>query len=212
MRTFARARSGFTLIEMLLAIGIFILLVGAVYSVVSVAVTSSSQLAEDQVEARRLGAFQDFLRRGFLNLPAESDVSLRARAQGPIGAGLELVIKPVAGAFDLGPVGGLGGGVVLSVVTEGQNKGRFSIAHFPARMDRDELKRYLESATWVSLLDNVDQIRWRFWDKNLNQFVETWDKGRERPEMIEFTFAAAGESPTVCLFRLPTLGQSAPAP
>ncbi len=206
----AGKKSGFTLIEMLLAIAIFILLVGAVYTVVSVALSASANLGDQQMEARRIGAFQDFLRRGFVNLPAEAEISLRARSRGALGKGMELLIRPAAGAFEVGPSSGQGSGVVLGTMADKKGNTQFSIARFPARLDQDALTQYLDNALWVPVLDKIDSLRWRFWDKNLNQFVETWDKGQEHPEMIELTFAIVGEPPLTCIFRLPSLGQSAP--
>lgn len=212
MRRFTQRAGGFTLIEMLLAIAIFILLASAVYIVVSVAISATTTLGNDQIEARRLGAFQDFLRRGFTNLPVEAEISLRARSRGSLGQGMELVIKPAAGAFEVGSSSGQGSGVVLGTMPDGQGKSRFSLARFPAKMDQDELNKYLETVPWLPMLEDVDKVKWRFWDKNLQRFEETWDRGREHPEMIEFTFAVRGEPPLTCLFRLPTLAAPGPRP
>jgi general secretion pathway protein J len=209
-RTYLK-RAGFTLVEMLLAIAIFVLLVGAVYTVVSVAVTASSNLGEEQMEARKLGAFQDFLRRGFVNLPVEAEISLRARSRGSLGKGMELVIRPAAGAFEVGPASGQGSGVVLGTISDKEGT-QFSVARFPARLDQDALTQYLDKALWMPILSKVDSLRWRFWDKNLNQFVETWDKGQEHPEMIELTMGVGGEPPFTSIFRLPALSQTSLRP
>lgn len=206
MKRFRAYAGGFTLIEMLLAIAIFILLAGGVYIVISVSVSAATTLGDDQIEARRMGAFQDFLRRGFRNLPAEAEITLRARTKGPLGQGLELVIRPAAGAFEVGTASGsLGGGVVLAVLPDGKGKSRFSIARFPSKLSEDERNKYLADATWLPMLEDVDTVRWRFWDKNLLRFEETWDRGAEHPELIELTFGVRGEPPQTCLFRLPTL-------
>jgi len=211
MRRATHRAGGFTLVEMLLAIAIFVLLVGAVYTVVSVAMSASANVATLQMDARKVGAFQDFLRRGFVNLPTEAEISLRARSRGSLGKGMELVIRPAAGAFEVGPSSGQGSGVVLGTITRDGNT-QFSIARFPGRLDQDALTQYLDSAPWLAVLDHIDSLRWRFWDKNLNQFVETWDKGQEHPEMIELTFAVGGEAPITSIFRLPALGQTAARP
>lgn len=205
MRRFIPEKGGFTLIEMLLAIAIFILLAGAVYIAVSVSVSATTTLGNDQIEARRLGAFQDFLRRGFINLPAEAEITLRSRNRGALGQGLELIIRPAAGAFEVGTSGGMGSGVILGTMPDGRGKSQFSLARFPGRMDQDEMTKYLENAAWLPMLEQVDQVKWRFWDKNLQRFEETWERGREHPELIELSLAIQGEPPLVWLFRLPTL-------
>jgi prepilin-type N-terminal cleavage/methylation domain-containing protein len=212
MKRVTRVPAGFTLIEMLLAIGIFVFLVSGVYVVVSVAVSASTALGSDQIESRRISAFQNFLRRGFLNLPAEAEITLGARSRSSLGDGLELVIHPSAGAFDISSASGEGSGVVFGTMPDGKGKYRFSMARFPARMGQDEMTKYLETAPWLPMLEQVESIRWRFWDKNLNRFVETWDQGHTHPELIEFSFTTTGEPPITCLFRLPSLSPSTNQP
>lgn len=203
-----RRAGGFTLIEVILAISIFVLMAGGIYLAVSTSVRASAELANAQMDARKLSAFVRFLREGFSNLPIEAEFVLRTRDQGHRGRSVELLIPRAAGAFETGALESFGSGVVLAALPDGKGKSRFSLMRFSDKLSEKDRDRFLEEAEWLPVLDDVELVRWRFWDPNLNQYVETWQSGRQRPELIELTIQVMGDPELVCLFRLPKLTQA----
>ncbi|MFZ4681533.1 MAG: prepilin-type N-terminal cleavage/methylation domain-containing protein [Terrimicrobiaceae bacterium] len=197
---------GFSLFEIILAAAIFVLLAGGVYFAVSTSVLAASELGREQMDARKLGALADFLRRGFQNLPAQAGISLRAKEK-EAGNSVQLIIARAAGAFAAGAMTAQGTGVVLATEPDGRGSSSFRVTRFPGRLNGDERDRYLETASWLPLLDEVQSLRWRFFDRNSKRFLETWDNEGERPEMVELTFATVGTPSQTLLFRLPRLGE-----
>lgn len=205
------ASRGFTLFEVILASVIFVVLAGGVYFTVSTAISAASEAGQTQLEARKTAAFVTFLRDGFLNLPANAEISVDARSRGSQGHSVELVIKHALGAFATGPLGDGGGNVVLATIPNGKGLSSFSLARFPEKIGDGERARFLDQADWLPVLENIQYVRWRFWDSTTNRLVETWERGAEHPKLVELTFKIAGEPESTCLFWLPPLIQSAAA-
>lgn len=201
------SRKGFTLVEIILATSIFAFLAGAIYFSVSTSVSAANDLGHEQIETRKGSAFVRFLRKGFANLPSEAEISLGARQIGARGDAVDFVIRRAPGAFATGALESLGGGVVLSTVPDGRGKSRFSITRFPDKLGESELSRHMENALWLPILENIETLRWRFWDAKLGQFVELWERPAEHPALIELTYQCAGEQSRTCLFHLPKLSR-----
>lgn len=206
-----RRKRGFTLFEVMIAMGILVFLVGGIYFSVSTAVSSSIQLATVQMEARQQNAFVRFLREGFLNLPAGAKIFLRTRDLGQRGRAVELLIERASGAFETGVLEAQGSGVVLAVIPDGKGAGHFSIQRFVSGLGENDRDRNLESGSWLRILEGITTVRWRFWDKREQRFVETWENPDERPAFVELTYAVGGEPETTSVFHLPAIAMAAPA-
>jgi hypothetical protein len=204
-----RRTEAFTLFEVMLALGVVVFLVGGVYFAVSAAVSSSIQLASVQMDARQQNAFVRFLREGFLNLPPGAKIFLRTRDHGPRGRAVELLIERASGAFETGVLESQGSGMALSVIPDGKGSGHFSLQRFVSGLGEKDRDRNLEAGSWLRILENVHTVRWRFWDKQDQKFVETWDRPEERPVFVELTYSLAGDPETTCVFCLPPLAVAA---
>lgn len=196
---------GFTLFEMILAATIFVILAGGIYFSISTSVSAANELGLEQVESRKNGSFARFIRSGFLNLPVEAEISVGTRNAGPQGNTVDLIIRRAPGAFTTGALDALGGGLALSALPDRKGKSTLSITRFPERLDEGELGKYLETALWLPLLENVETLRWRFWDENLSDWTELWERKDSHPQLIELTLIRAGEPEQVSVFRIPQL-------
>lgn len=204
MRTLPRKPAGFTLVEVMLAIAIFVFLVGGVYLTVSTSVQAGAALGDHQITQRGYDALETFLRDGFRNLPAEADMELRSRDEGRLGRSVQLIIRHATGGFGADVLDALGSNVVVAVQPDGKGKARFCLMKFSDRLSEDELTRVLGGGGWLPLMDGVETVRWRFHDPNINEFSEIWERGRGRPDLIELTYTAAGEE-RVSMFRIPAI-------
>lgn len=198
-------KRGFTLFEVILAAAIFAILVGGVYFSVSTSVSAAGQLGIRQIDARQSSAFVRFLRGGFLNLPVEAEIEVGARSSGSHGHAVDLVIRRAPGAFSTGAMDALGGGVVLSAVPDGRGKSTLSLTRFAEKLTPGDLPRYLETARWLPLLENVESVKWRFWDASQQAWLELWERKDLHPELVELALQRAGEPEQVSVFRLPKL-------
>lgn len=193
---------GFTLFEVILASAIFVLLAGGIYFAVSTSVAAADELAREQMDARKLGAFADFLRDGFLNLPPEARIFLRADGDG----GVQLIVTKAAGAFVVASMAARGAGVILGAGPDGKGGGDFRLARFPGRSDDAVRRGDSGGVEWLPLLDGVKSVRWRFFDRFAQRYVETWENAAQRPELVELTLGLAGATPRTFLFQSPRLG------
>lgn len=200
-----KRKRGFTLVEMVLALTIFALLAGAVFSSVQAVTSASVVLGEEQVRARRLDAFLGWCRRGFRNLPARAEVVLRTRETGSAGLAVDLLIRRAPGAFALGEFDALGPDMVLSALPDGRGGATLSVARFPGSWRIEEISENLRPEDWVPLLRDVRLLRWTFWDPGQEEFVEQWPEGRPRPELIRLQMTLQTGEEYDAVFRPPRL-------
>ncbi len=198
MRTPRRSSRGFTLFEIILASTIFVLLAGGVYFSVASCVSAMDAVAREQMDARRIGAMADFVRNGFLNLPAVARVSVEA-GRSEAGESVRLVVTQAGGAFATGQQGG---GVILATRPDGRGGSDIQIARFPDRLSADERRKNLEAFDWLPLCEGVGTLRWRFYDGISGRFLETWDNPGAQPELVELSLTIEGEAHSF-LFRVP---------
>lgn len=200
-----RGLRGFTLVEMILALGIFVLLAGAIFASVQAVTTASAVLGEEQVRARRLDAFLSWCRQGFRNLPARAEVLLRTRDTGAAGLAVDLLIRRAPGAFSLGEFDAQGPDLVLSALPDGRGGATLSVARYPGSWNLNEITQNLREEDWVPLLRDIRLLRWTFWDAVQEQFVEQWPEGRPRPELMRLELTLQTGEEYVAVFRLPPL-------
>ncbi|MCS7009718.1 MAG: type II secretion system GspH family protein, partial [Chthoniobacterales bacterium] len=93
---------GFTLVEIIVALGVFAMLAGAIFLSVEAVTRASGVLTIEQTRAREIDAFLQWCRRGFRMLNARSEIFLQTREQGATGYAVDLIIRKSPGAFSLG--------------------------------------------------------------------------------------------------------------
>ncbi|MCW0220576.1 MAG: type II secretion system GspH family protein, partial [Prosthecobacter sp.] len=74
--------SAFTLLEMLVAMSLFLMLMGGIFAVASGSMEMSSDLTLIQERSLIRQNFINFLRRSFRNLPGDAEVRLTVQARG----------------------------------------------------------------------------------------------------------------------------------
>lgn len=207
----AATRRGFTLLEVLMAMGIFFLLAGGIFAVVSATNRVTNDVVQVQLETKRFDAFQRFLRTFFTNLPAGATLDLRVRNwPGGLGSGVELLISPappilptVDGADD-------NLGVAIGGVPDGAGFLRVSLARFSTEEGEAERDRQLDQAEWVPLIGDIRRIRWRFAAPNDTAMSETWDAALGRPGLAELSVESSDGTVTVLAFWIPQVFDAPP--
>lgn len=211
MRTRLHAIRGFTMIEMVVVLVIFVLLAGGIYTVVNSAIGASAVLSEENLRSQRLNAFVSLLRRTFHNLPATAQITGGVRGD---GSGVpEIVLRDAPGVFAWGSGGPAAGTVMLSAVPRLGGGVQFSLLSLPSSLGEQERREAVRDGKWLRLLPDLREARWRFYDESQQDWRDDWPEGMGRPPLVELTFKALGEeTPRTYVFWLPPVKEQQTAP
>ncbi len=208
------SRRGFTLLEVVLSMGILALLAGSIYAISNSAITASRTTMEQQLTLRRVDAFLRVTRDALLNLPAQATVSLEV-ARG-IGGDPEprLTLGNVQGLFGVPSLGG--GSLVLAARPRADGTRTMTMLRIPPKASERELTTAL-AAPGTPLLPGVRKPRWSFLSGD--SWKEEWPVGSPRPALVRLQFEISGiPDPVEAMFFLPPLSSppsgesSSPAP
>jgi len=203
MMIYRRKIEGFTLFEMVVVMAIFVLLAFGIYNTVGMAMRATAILTEDTLQSRRLDAFVSLLRRTLYNLPASAQLSGGVHGEGGEGGG-ELVLRDAPGVFAWGS-GGTSAGTVVLAARQRLGGGReISLLHLSGSLSETERREALEGGDWLRLMPDLREAQWRFYDPVLDDWVDEWADGRERPPLVELDMELLGEDiPHKYVFWLP---------
>ena len=201
---------GFTLLEVLLSVAIFLLLAGGIFTAVSVTMTASGEITLARLESERLDALQRFLRTLFSNLPGPAQIELRVRPGAGRGNVVELLLAPTPDFVNFSRHAEESGGIVLSALPD--ESGRFTLAfkNFGAELSPQDRDRQLSGPGWIALLPGIREVRWRFSSSNDKGFQETWDAANGRPALAELDLRLADGSRRTFQCLIPHVQPQAP--
>ncbi len=194
---------GFTLVEVLVAIAIFILLAGGIFSAVSVTTTASAEVSTSQLETARMDAFQTFLRTLFLNLPAESVMEVRIRQEAGRGDVVELLMWPAPEIADFGSGERPSDGLAVAAQPDGNGNFTISLTNFDASEEPARRDAELIDSNWLPILPDIRTLRWRFGQQNGTPLVEEWGEPNGRPAMVDLELTRLDGSVMPLAFWLP---------
>lgn len=192
-------RGGFTLLEVVLSMGILALLAGSIYAISNSAITASRTTMEGQLAVRRVDAFLRVTRDALLNLPAQATVSLEV-ARGPGGdPEPRLKLGNVQGVFGVPSLGG--GSLVLAARPRADGSRTISMLRIPAKAGEKEIATALASPG-TPLLPGVRKPRWSFMLGDA--WKEEWPAGSPRPSLVKLQFEINGlPDPVEAIFFVP---------
>jgi type II secretory pathway pseudopilin PulG len=193
----------FTLFEVLIAIAIFMLLAGGIFATVQAAFSSSAQIAGSQLDAERLDAFTQLVRRLFVSLPADAKVEMRIRKQADRGDVVEVLAWPAPNFLHFGAESG--DGLALSAQPDGRGGYRMALGWFSSKDGPDERDRKLERATFLTLLPGVKEVRWKFAPQRSALLDDKWPAGSGRPGLAELTLVLPPDRAVTSDFWVPPL-------
>ena len=178
-------KEGFTLLEVILSMGIMALLAASVYAITSSSITAARLSMDQQLVLRRLDAFLRVTRSAFLNLPGKGTVSLQM-AKGSGGeAEPQLVLGKVQGLFGIPSLGG--GSLVLTARARSDGTRTIMMLRIPANSTDRELEAAM-NAPGVPLLPKVRKPRWSFLaganGDGTPAWKEEWPSGSPRPLLV----------------------------
>ena len=195
---------GFTLLEMMITLGVFILLIAAVFGLMTGVLQGTNTLQDTQNRREQTTALYAYLKHRLTTMPAHYTVTSYQRGSGD----------------GLTQNGVIYGNVnqASAVDAKVQDNGYFTIrvatysvdtaANTPqdARQVMQELVTTDDpSLVWRPLMTDVKTLDWKFQDFNDTDWVEIWSS-TTKPNLIEFTLQAAAETQPVAMdFWLPAI-------
>ena len=173
------SRRGFTLLEVILSMGILALLAASIYAITSSSIGASRTAMEQQLTLRRLDAFLRITRSAFLNLPSQGTVSLEmGRGKGGEPEA-RLILGKAQGLFGMPSLGG--GSLVLAAKPRPDGTRTISMIRVSSNLGDNELEKVL-SSPGTPLLPKVRKPRWSFFQEGV--WKEEWPKGNPRPTLV----------------------------
>lgn len=204
MKRSMRDIKGFTLLEVLLSLAIFLLLAGGIFAAVSVSTRVSTDLTVARLDGERLDAMQGFLRRMFSNVPGTARFELRVRQHERGESGVELLVGG-APEFTCFSQALPSGGVAISAQPDARGAYRFSLANYDDTASEVERDRQLRQADWIGMLPDVKAVRWRFASNEGRGWRETWKPGDGRPGLAELEITLSSGDKALWQFFIPAV-------
>ena len=201
-----RKRGAFTLLEVVLSMGILALLAASVYAIVNSSIGASRAAMDEQLTLRRLDAFLRVTRDAFLNLPATGTVTLESGKSRGGDAEQRLILGRAQGLFGLPSLAG--GSLVLSSRPKADGTRTITLLRIPANASDREREQAL-AAPGIPLLPKVRKPRWSFFQEG--NWKEEWPAGNPRPSLVRLQMEVEELPDGVeAIFYLPTLTTQQP--
>lgn len=182
-------KAGFTLVEMIITMAIFILLSASVFGIVTGVLQTTSALQDNQTRKDQAVALTAFLQRKLGRLAAPDKLTSYQR-----GTGDGLVQNGIVFGND---------DVVTVLDAKVQNNGyyTFRLAVLHGTTGNEDLLSKMTilvtqddpSLAWTTLMRDVQHIDWQFQDLNQPQWLDIWQNSAVRPVLVELSFQQAGD-------------------
>ena len=193
--------SGYLLLEVLLALAVLSVVVVMVFQIIQTTLRVTSSINFLETQQQKVDGICELLRRNFVSLPQTCLFQTRKGNQS-----MELVFRYAPFNFSWLKTGAQFGNVVIA--SRPQPDGRFALSVL--QESGNALESYVEAGTerkgdWISLVNDVDQLSWRFYDTLAAKWVSEWPDTARKPNLVEITFKLSGRNHTErCVFRWPT--------
>jgi prepilin-type N-terminal cleavage/methylation domain-containing protein len=199
-----RRRRGFTLLEMMITLAIFLILAAAVFGLMTGVLQSASTLQDDQARGDQLSSLYAFIKTKLTEMPARSTITsyLRGDGEGLVQNGIIFGNTNLATAID------------AKVQPNGYYALRLTSFTTSAASDQPQDARQVlaqsvtaddPTLTWTLLIADVKTLDWKFQDLALVQWDDSWNS-TTTPNLVEFTMQGAGDlQPTTMDFWVPKI-------
>jgi prepilin-type N-terminal cleavage/methylation domain-containing protein len=204
--------NGFTLLEMMITLAIFILLTAAVFGIMTGVLQSSSSLQDNQNRRDQMTALNAFLKKRLGEMPALSALTSYQRGDGEGLAQNGIVFGTAGMATAIDAKIQANGYYTLrtAVLTGDASPGQLQDARqaLQAIVTGDE-----QSITWIPLLHDVKSLDWKFQDFGTGQWADLWNSSAAKPNLVEFSLQMAGDlQPATMDFWLPKIDPPSTTP
>jgi prepilin-type N-terminal cleavage/methylation domain-containing protein len=187
------ARSGFTLLEVVLALALLALLVSAIYAIVQGAMGATITVTREENRNREVEGYIDLLRRSLRTLPGEGTITYEIVEL----LGKKIPKLTVDGGSFIFPGGSLAGMYSAMILTAREQVGGLWTLGLERELTDEEKKERTsledDPRAFLPLVSDVTTFQWRFYDTRTQQWREEWTERSTRPGAIELNIVLAGE-------------------
>jgi len=197
-----RLKGGFTLLELILALGIFAIIAVGIFGVLDASMRTTQELYDAQRVTRQIGAFAELCRTTFSTLPATASFRVPPSEE---AEGQEVVFSDAPSIFAWGGNPLNYGTTTLAVRPQEDGHFNLSISRsdfappkeegvFSEPSDSDpSLEPDDQGRYWLMLVADLEWARWRFFDPRLKEWVESWVQDT-RPPLVELSLLLPGDT------------------
>lgn len=187
-----KTRAGFTLLELVLAIGILGLLMGTIFRLASGTIQATSAVIDRQNEEITLDAFFSLMKRHFEGLPGNCEMKLRSEE---VGTGIytsEMTFQNTPTAFNWGGVAISAEATVIAI--ERGEGGLFNIVlHYYDEQilddEEDSAERDVDPVASITLISGLGYVDWQVLDGRTMEWAYEWDLAGRLPMQVELRMA-----------------------
>jgi len=205
-----RARGGFTLLEVMLAVAIIGFTTVGIFRFVQSTVRAVAVSVEDTEEQLRVDRLVALVQEEFYSLPARGQTNIQGESIKLNGADFDsiewrsrggpgLMTTAVSGEYR----------VKLRIQPVEKNSNKYEIGYWrrPALLETESglvAGGSDKDATWVPLLQRVSAMRIRYWDSRLGQLLDSWRDPTARPAFVILSITREGDDvPYEAVLRIP---------
>jgi prepilin-type N-terminal cleavage/methylation domain-containing protein len=205
-------RRAFTLIEMVVALSIFVLLIGGIFAIANGTLELSSDLTYAQERALMRQNLIDFLRKSFRTLPGDASIELKVQS---VGSTYMPSLAIYSGGTSFSPGPAISPEASIEVYTEERPGGYLRVGLRGLDADQTLAARQGKSVkstdktAELPLLDNVSRFEWRFYEPRSNQWMNYWKEQQGRPLFAELSLALDDAQEVRAVFWIPPVVRGA---
>jgi type II secretory pathway component PulJ len=196
----ARYRSGYLLLEVLLALAVLSISVVMIFKIIQTTLKVTSDIHFLQAQQRKADGIFELLRRNFNSMPGTCTFQTRT-----VNSSLELIFRNAPFNFSWVAAGEKIGTVVIA--GRPQADGRLALSVL--QESGNALDSYVDGgagkkAVWFPVMSDAERISWRFFDQTAGKWATDWPDAGMKPKLVELTFKLAGVNHTDrCVFQWP---------
>ena len=186
---------GFTLVEVIVTMGVFILLAASVFGIITGVLQSASTLQENQNHRDQIAALNAYLKQKLQGLPAREVLLSYRRGDGEGLAQNGIILSDN------------GNGTAIDAKVQANGYYTLRIATYSAEVaQRTDVIKDDSNLTWTPLIQDVKTISWKFQDINTPQWLDQWSNPNIKPNLVELSILLAGDiQATTMDFWIPTI-------
>ncbi|MFC4993618.1 prepilin-type N-terminal cleavage/methylation domain-containing protein [Rubritalea tangerina] len=183
-----RPRSGFTMLEMILAMSILAVIISVIFSITTSSVTLGRSILSSQSNSRHQAAFYNYLQGLFANLPSDAEITLEINDQ-------EFQTLHIQNPNTQYPAQGrqhLAKELWMAVSTN--RDGLLSLAMETSNQYEDEANSQDPIYFQTEMVRDFNNIRWEFYNASRDEWSPEWTPAMGRPSQIKFFYSYPGYS------------------
>ena len=169
----------FTLIEIVLALAITAMVIGAVFAIAKTATSMTHEISSSQERITLAQSFTDLLRRTFEQTPGNAKIELKILEQRGGGAALsDVVFQDYPLAFAWAGIESGAKTVVFRTFVDRRGSIGAKILYLTEEQADDYNRNSLrenETVSSLMLVEGMQFCQWYFWDDRTEEWVDSWD-------------------------------------